>query len=252
MPQVHGACRDTIAHVNNVLTAELNGANDNPLIFSAEDPGLRTELTSSQLTPASRVPESSALSPVLSGGNFHGAPLSVAADFLSIGLCQLANISERRQARLVDPAAHGLPSLPAFLIENGGLNSGFMMVQYTSAALASENKSLAHPASVDTIPTSANTEDHVSMGPIAGRHARAIAANTARILALEALMAAQALDFRLHSTPDAQLGKGNRPAYELVRNRVPFLERDQDFQPYIAAITELVTTGQLASHAEEL
>ena len=137
-------------------------------------------------------------------------------------------------------------SFPPFLIENGGLNSGFMMVQYTSAALASENKSLAHPASVDTIPTSANTEDHVSMGPIAARHARAIVANTARVLALEAMMAAQAIDFRLRKDPSARLGAGTRAAYDLIRSRIPFLERDEDMQPHIASAIALVTSGELA------
>ncbi|MEO5951477.1 MAG: aromatic amino acid lyase, partial [Chloroflexia bacterium] len=178
MPQVHGPARDAAAYVEGVLQVELNSANDNPLIFDNADPSLAN------------------YGSVLSGGNFHGAPLSIAADFLGIAVAGLANISERRQARLVDKAAHG-GLLPAFLTEHGGVNSGFMMAQYTSAALASENKSLAHPASVDTIPTSANAEDHVSMGPIAGRHARAIVANTARVLALEAMMAAQAIDFRL-------------------------------------------------------
>ncbi len=233
MPQVHGPARDTVDYVNNVLTTELNGAEDNPLVFSDEHRAPSTE--SQKDTRCS----------VLSGGNFHGAPVSVAADFLGIGVCQLANISERRQARLVDVSAHG-GLLPPFLIENGGLNSGFMMVQYTSAALASENKSLAHPASVDTIPTSANVEDHVSMGPIAARHARAIVANTARILALEAMMAAQALDFRLRDDPHARMGPGTRAAYEMVREHVPFLEKDEDFQPYIAATEKLVASGGLA------
>lgn len=169
----------------------------------------------------------------------------MAADFLGIALCGLANISERRQARLVDVAAHG-GLFPAFLIEHGGLNNGFMMVQYTSAALASENKSLAHPASVDTIPTSANTEDHVSMGPIAARHARAIVANTARVLALEAMMAAQAIDFRLRKDPSGHLGAGTRAAYGLIRSRIPFLERDEDMQPHIASAIALVTGGELA------
>ncbi len=227
MPQVHGPVRDTVEHVNQVLQAELNGAEDNPLVFGAGDVGHGEGFA------------------VLSGGNFHGAPLSVAADFLGIALCQLANISERRQARLVDVAAHG-GLFPPFLIEHGGLNSGFMMVQYTSAALASENKSLAHPASVDTIPTSANTEDHVSMGPIAARHARAIAANTTRILALEAMMAAQALDFRLRANPQASMGKGTRAAYEMVREHVPYLEKDEFFPPHIAAMEELVSSGRLA------
>ena len=224
MPQVHGPARDAVRYAHDVLTTELNSANDNPLVFGAE---------------------------VLSGGNFHGAPLSVAADFLGIAICQLATISERRQARLVDPAAHG-GLFPAFLIEKGGLNSGFMMVQYTSAALASENKSLAHPASVDSIPTSANVEDHVSMGPVATRHCRAIVTNTAHVLALEALMAAQALDFRLMADPGARMGVGTRAAYELVREHVPFIEKDHDFQPYISAVVELVESGQLARIASTI
>jgi histidine ammonia-lyase len=228
MPQVHGPARDAAAYVHNVLMAELNSANDNPLVFGAGPIGESEQYA------------------VLSGGNFHGAPLSLAADFLGISLCGLANISERRQARMVDTAAHG-GLLPPFLIEHGGLNSGFMMVQYTAAALASENKSLAHPASVDTIPTSANAEDHVSMGPIAARHARAIVANTARILALEAMMAAQAIDFRLRKEPDSRLGAGTRLAYDLIRSRIPFLERDEDMQPHIAAATELVTSGKLGA-----
>jgi len=229
MPQVHGPARDASAYVHNVLLSELNSANDNPLVFGAG--------------PVGESDDSSYA--ILSGGNFHGAPLSVAADFLGIALCGLANISERRQARLVDVSAHG-GLFPAFLIEHGGLNNGFMMVQYTSAALASENKSLAHPASVDTIPTSANTEDHVSMGPIAARHARAIVANTARVLALEAMMAAQAIDFRLRKDPSGRLGAGTRAAYELIRSRIPFLERDEDMQPHIASAIALVTSGELA------
>lgn len=239
MPQVHGPTRDTIAHVNNILTIEMNGANDNPLVFPDEDENITLDGISE------------GQSNILSGGNFHGAPVSVAADFLGIAVAQLANISERRQARLVDVAAHG-GLLPAFLIEHGGLNSGFMMVQYTSAALASENKSLAHPASVDTIPTSANVEDHVSMGPIAGRHARAIVANTARILALEAMMAAQALDFRMRAEPNARMGNGTRAAYHLIRQHVPFLEKDVNFQPHIAAMENLVLSGALANVAKDL
>jgi histidine ammonia-lyase len=230
MPQVHGPVRDAADYVNNVLRAELNGAEDNPLVFGAGVIGEGEEFA------------------ILSGGNFHGAPLSIAADFLGIALCQLANISERRQARLVDISAHG-GLFPAFLIEQGGLNSGFMMVQYTAAALASENKSLAHPASVDTIPTSANTEDHVSMGPVAARHARAIAANTSRVLALEALMAAQALDFRLRAGSQARMGRGTRAAYDLVRERVPFIERDEYMRPHILAVEDLVSSGKLAEVA---
>jgi histidine ammonia-lyase len=224
--------RDAAAYVNNVLLAELNSANDNPLVFGAGPIGESDDYA------------------ILSGGNFHGAPLSLAADFLATSLCGLANISERRQARMVDSAAHG-GLLPSFLIEQGGLNSGFMMVQYTAAALASENKSLAHPASVDTIPTSANTEDHVSMGPIAARHARAIVANTARVLAFEAMMAAQAIDFRLRKEPGARLGTGTRQAYDLIRSRIPFIEHDEYMQPHIAAAVDLVTSRQLAQALAE-
>ena len=227
MPQVHGPVRDAVGYVEGVLGAELNGAEDNPLVFGAGDIGQGEGIA------------------ILSGGNFHGAPLALAADFLGTALCGLANISERRQARLVDVSAHG-GLFPAFLIEHGGLNSGFMLVQYTSAALASENKSLAHPAGVDTIPTAANNEDHVSMGPIAARHARDIAANTTRVLALEAMMAAQALDFRLKANPTARMGRGTQAAYELIRERVPFLHKDEYIAPHIEAMEELVRSGRFA------
>lgn len=237
MPQVHGPARDAAAYVEGVLQTELNSANDNPLVFGGEFAD-----DADDSAPGARYS-------VLSGGNFHGAPLSVAADFLGIAVCGLANISERRQARLTDKAAHG-GLLPAFLTEHGGVNSGFMMAQYTSAALASENKSLAHPASVDTIPTSANAEDHVSMGPIAGRHARAIVANTARVLALEAIMAAQAIDFRLKADPHARMGAGTRAAYEAIRAYVPFMDRDANMGPFIAAAESLVLSGGLAKALE--
>ncbi|HST05677.1 MAG TPA: histidine ammonia-lyase [Chloroflexia bacterium] len=248
-PQVHGPVRDASAYVDNVLSIELNSANDNPLIF----PGDRDEGSGVSSIGSSLIPNPSPLSPsyaVLSGGNFHGAPLSLAADFLATAVCSLANISERRQALLLDTKANnGL--LPPFLTPNGGLNSGFMIAQYTSASLASENKSLAHPASVDTIPTSANTEDHVSMGPIAARHARAIAANTARVLAIEVLLAAQAIDLRLqahsHSHSHARLGHGSQAAYDLIRAHIPFLAIDAPIYPYIAAAESLVLSGQFAA-----
>lgn len=230
MPQVHGPARDASSYVQGVLSIELNSANDNPLIFGENG------ATDDDPAPAYSV---------LSGGNFHGAPLSVAADFLGIALCGLANISERRQALLVDTKANG-GLLPPFLTLHGGLNSGFMMAQYTSASLASENKSLAHPASVDTIPTSANAEDHVSMGPIAARHARAIVTNTARVLAIEAMMSAQALDLRLQSDPHAVMGAGTRVAYDLVRAHVPFLDKDAPMHRYIAACEQLVLGSHLA------
>jgi histidine ammonia-lyase len=239
IPQVHGAARDTVGYVRSLLLIELNSANDNPLIFG-----------SSELLDESQLKTQNAelrTDDVLSGGNFHGAPLSVAADILSIGVCQLANISERRQARLLDPAANA-KLLPPFLTPHGGLNSGFMMLQYTAAALASENKSLAHPSSIDTIPTSNGWEDLNSMGPIAARHARAIVANTARILALEALCAAQALDLRLRNDqPNAHLGRGTRAAYDLIRSHIPFIERDEDIRPHIAGAEHLVFSGQLAA-----
>ncbi len=243
MPQVHGPARDAAAYVQNVLNIELNSANDNPLIFDANT---EYQVPSTELNKDDSHSALGTQYSVLSGGNFHGAPLSLASDFLATALSSLANISERRQARLVDTAAHG-GLLPAFLTPHGGLNSGFMMVQYTSAALASENKSLAHPASVDSIPTSANSEDHVSMGPIAARHARSIAANTATVLALEAIMAAQAIDFRLKADPHAHLGVGTRAAYETIRAHIPFLQKDQDMRPLISSALSLVLSGSLSS-----
>ncbi|MCY0899067.1 MAG: histidine ammonia-lyase [Firmicutes bacterium] len=166
MPQVHGASRDGLAHVLEVLTREINSVTDNPLLFLETDE-------------------------VLSAGNFHGQPLALALDYLGIALAEWANISERRIERLVNPALSGLP---AFLVRQGGLNSGLMLAQYTAASLVSENKVWAHPASVDSIPTSANQEDHVSMGTTAGRKALMIADNLRRVLAIELICAAQAAD----------------------------------------------------------
>jgi histidine ammonia-lyase len=229
MAQVHGPAREVLAYVQGVVENELNAGVDNPLVFGAGPVGADEEAA------------------VLSGGNFHGAPVAVAADVLGIPIAGLASISERRQARLVDVHAHG-GLLPPFLIEDGGLNTGFMITQYTAAALVSENKSLAHPASVDSIPTSANQEDHVSMGPIAARHARAIVANTATVLALEWLTAAQAIDCRLRRAGrPLRLGRGTAAAYALLRTAVPYLERDTIFTPHIAAATDLLTSGRLAA-----
>ena len=229
MAQVHGPAREVLAYVQGVVENELNAGVDNPLVFGAGLVGADEETA------------------ILSGGNFHGAPVAVAADILGIPIAGLASISERRQARLVDVHAHG-GLLPPFLIEEGGLNTGFMITQYTAAALVSENKSLAHPASVDSIPTSANQEDHVSMGPIAARHARAIVANTATVLALEWLTAAQAIDCRLRAAGrPLRLGRGTAAAYALLRTAVPYLERDTIFTPAIAAATDLLTSGRLAA-----
>jgi histidine ammonia-lyase len=224
IPQVHGAVRDAIAYARWVIEIELNSVTDNPLIFVDE--------TSEEVT-------------VLSGGNFHGEPLAIAMDYLGMAMTEMGNISERRIMRLTDEASNA-HVLPAFLTQHGGLNSGFMITQYTAAALATENKVLAHPASVDTIPTSANVEDHVSMGCTAALQARQIINNVEYILAIELMAAAQGIDFRrqvLGST--AQLGRGTQPAYELIRKHVPFLEKDAIMYPYIEAVRTLVATGQL-------
>jgi len=219
IPQVHGAVRDAILYARWVLSIELNAATDNPLIFFDEETGEAT---------------------VLSGGNFHGEPLAIAMDYLALALTELGNISERRLTRLTDECSNQ-ETLPAFLIKHGGLNSGFMLTQYTAAALASENKVLAHPASIDTVPTSANTEDHVSMGATAARQARQIAGNVERILALELFAAAQGIDFRREALgPKARLGQGTAPAYALIRRHVPFLAQDAVMYPHIEAVRELV------------
>ena len=225
IPQVHGAVRDAILYARWVLSIELNSATDNPLIFFDEATGQAE---------------------VISGGNFHGEPLAIAMDYLALALTELGNISERRLSRLTDECSNR-ETLPAFLIKHGGLNSGFMLTQYTAAALASENKVLAHPASVDTIPTSANTEDHVSMGAAAARQARQIADNVERILALELLAGAQGIDFRREALgPEARLGQGTAPAYELIRRHAPFLAQDAVMYPHIEAVRQLVASGELA------
>lgn len=226
MPQVHGAVRDTVEYVGQVLERELNAAVDNPLIFWEDDAPI-----------------------ALSGGNFHGEPVALAADYLATAIAELGNISERRIARLIDPSLN--EGLPAFLVREGGLNSGFMLPQYTAAALASENKVLAHPASVDTIPTSANTEDHVSMGTIAARQALEIVQNVANILAIELIAAVQGIDFRREER-DLQLGKGTAAAYRIIRERVPFLEKDTIMYHYIQAIHEIVTNGELVAGVHQM
>ncbi|MCK4299666.1 MAG: aromatic amino acid lyase, partial [Planctomycetes bacterium] len=211
IPQVHGGVRAAVSHARQVIETELNSATDNPLIFF-EDDGRAV---------------------CLSGGNFHGEPLALVMDYLAIALTELGNISERRLARLLDeggkPRSSNQGTLPAFLTKRGGLNSGFMMTQYTAAALASENKVLAHPASADTIPSSANIEDHVSMG----------------------CTAAQGIDLRREMLGgDPQLGKGTAVAHQLIRQRVPFLERDVVMYPHIEAVRELVRSGELARAVE--
>lgn len=229
IPQVHGAARDAIAYARWVMTIELNSATDNPLIFFDENEKAT----------------------VLSGGNFHGEPLAIAMDYLAFALAELGNISERRIARLVDADSNG-HILPPFLIGDGGVNSGFMLIQYTAAALASENKVLSHPSSVDSIPTSANIEDHVSMGPAAARQAREIAANVETILAMELLSAAQGVDFRRQALgPAAIMGKGTAPAWALIRRHVPFIAKDEALYPHIEAMRALVGDGSLLRAVEE-
>jgi histidine ammonia-lyase len=181
---------------------------------------------------------------VLSGGNFHGQPVAVALDALATAVVPLASIAERRLYRLLDPTRNN--GLPAFLVADSGLNSGFMLVQYTAASLVSECKSLAHPASVDSIGSSAGQEDHVSMGMTAARHAREVVSNAEVVIALEALVAAQALDLRAPLEPAA----GTGAARDAIRARVAFLNADRELGPDIAATVELVRSGALLESVE--
>ena len=220
IPQVHGAARDAVAYSRWIFSIELNAVTDNPLIFCDGDK-----------------------IDILSGGNFHGEPLAIAMDYLAIAVAEFGNISERRTMRLTDEASN-TQTLPAFLAVNGGLNSGFMILQYTAAALATENKVLAHPASVDTIPTSANVEDHVSMGCTAGVKLRQVAANVEHILAIELMAAAQGIDFRLRVMGEkTRLGKGTQPFYERIRSTVPFIEEDTVLTGYLADVHKIVANG---------
>lgn len=229
VPQVHGAVRDAIAYAQWVINIELNAVNDNPLIFVDDETGAVD---------------------VISAGNFHGEPIALAMDYAALALTDLGNMSERRAARLVDADSNG-GVLPMFLTERGGLESGFMMAHYTAAALASENKVLAHPASADTIPTSANTEDHVSMGATAVRHMAQILEHVETIVAIELLCAAQGIDFRrLASRPSAVQGTGTTLAYDLIRQRVPFLREDVVLSPHIEAVRQLVASGTIKQAVE--
>lgn len=219
-PQVHGASWDALEYVKGRVETEMNSVTDNPIIFSDTREGI-------------------------SGGNFHGQPMALAFDFLGIALAELANISERRIESLVNPSISGLP---AFLVENGGLNSGFMIVQYTAAALVSENKVLAHPASVDSIPSSGNQEDHVSMGTIAARKAGEIMGNLRRVIAMELMCACQAIDLR---DGKDSLGIGTRAAYEAVRSVCPMLKEDRPLYEDINRCEDLLQGGILLSAVRE-
>jgi histidine ammonia-lyase len=211
-PQVHGASKDAVKYVKERVEIEMNSVTDNPIILENGD--------------------------VISGGNFHGQPMAISFDFLGIAVAELANISERRLERLIN---YQLNDLPAFLVKKGGLNSGFMITQYAAASLVSENKVLAHPASVDSIPSSANQEDHVSMGTIAARKSRQILDNVKRVLATEIMAACQAIDFR----KDFILGKGTAPAYKVVREVVDFIKEDKVMYIELDKVTDIITSGRL-------
>ena len=218
--QVHGACREALRFVRDTVLVEANSATDNPMVFA--DTG-----------------------DIVSCGNFHGAPIAIAADLLSAALVPLATISERRTDRLVDPTLSGLP---AFLTRDGGLKSGYMMAQVTAAAVASEMKTLAHPAGVDTIPTSANKEDHVSMSMTAALKAEVSVSRAREVIAIEILCACQAIDLLapLASSPALQR------VHQLVRSRVPMLDDDRAPAPDIVAIAQLIATNALEEACGEL
>ena len=239
VPQVHGAVRDALDYLRRVLDIEMNSATDNPLVFA--EGGVTS--SDARATGGGRV---------ISGGNFHGEPIALALDFAKLAIAELGAISERRIALLVDERLNG--GLPAFLTGAGasGVDSGMMVYQYTAAALASENKVLAHPASVDSIPTSANQEDHVSMGPIAARHARRVLEAVERIVAIEVVAAAQGLDLRLAQPQRAgnEPGAGVRDAHRLVRAVVAHLDGDREPAADLGAATALVSSGTLAALAE--
>ena len=219
-PQVHGASKDALRYVKHVVETEMNASTNNPLIF----------------------PESQEF---LMGGNFHGQPVALAMDFLGMAISELANISERRVERLVNPQLSGLP---AFLVSDGGLNSGFMIAQYTAAALVSENKTLCHPACVDSIPTSANKEDHVSMGTISARKCREIVRNSETVVAIELLCAAQALDLFTNMKP----GEGTLAAYRAIRDAIPHLDKDRVLSNDIQAVMDLLKSGKLVQEVEKV
>ncbi len=207
-PQVHGASKDAINFVKEKIEIEMNSVTDNPIIFNDTQEGI-------------------------SGGNFHGQPVALAFDFMSIALSEIANISERRIERLVNPALSGLPG---FLVEEGGPNSGFMIVQYSAASLVSENKILSHPASVDSIPSSGNQEDHVSMGTIGARKAREILKNVRRVIAMEMMCACQALDLG----NSFKLGNITEKAYNMIREKVSILRYDRELYEDINKCEQLI------------
>lgn len=231
-PQVVGGVKDTLNFILQTLDKEMNSTNDNPII----------------------IPDLPEKNKAVAGGNFHAQPIAFAADFLSIILCEIGSIAERRIYRMSDKnLSDGLPS---FLMDNSGLESGLMIAQYTAASLVSENKSLAHPASIDSIPTCENQEDHVSMAPIAARKARQILDNVKKVVAIEFLFAAQAIDLRLREidgkdSPDKILGKGTGAAFKLIREHVSFIDQDRPVYAEIEKITDLVENGRILEVVED-
>ena len=234
-PQVMAGVRDALDYISKILSIEMNSTNDNPIIF----------------------PDSENINKAISGGNFHAQPIAFAADLLAIVLCEVGSISERRIFKMSDKNQnYGLPS---FLIENSGLESGLMLAQYTAASLVSENKSLAHPASIDSIPTCENQEDHVSMAPIAARKARMILENVKKIIAIEYLFATQALDLRFKKIePSGKnldksglLGKGTVIAYQKIREVVPFIKIDRPIYPHLEILQNLIENNMILDEVEK-
>lgn len=213
-PQVHGATLDALNYVKEKVEIEMNAVTDNPIVFT--DAGI-----------------------AISAGNFHGEPLAMPFDYLGIAISEMASISERRLERMVNPALSN--GLPAFLINGSGMNSGFMIVQYSAASLVSENKVLAHPASVDSIPSSANQEDHVSMGTIASRKATSILKNSTQVIAMEIFTACQAIDLR----DNTSLGKMTKKAYNKIREYVPFIDKDEIMYHHIHTVNDLIESDEL-------
>jgi histidine ammonia-lyase len=243
MPQVHGAVRDSLAHCREVMEIEVNSAVDNPLVFlksahaGADAPS--TSLRTGHVRPAERS-SASLDADVISGGNFHGQPLAFVLDFLGIALSALAGISERRLERLVNPALN--EGLPPFLAPGAGLNSGFMMAQVAAASLVSENKVLAHPASVDSITTSGNKEDYVSMGMTAALKLKRIVENSRNAMAIEAMAAAQALDF----LAPLKTSKRGQMAHAAIRSVCATMDKDRVMYQDFARIAELIASGKVA------
>ncbi|RMG68155.1 MAG: histidine ammonia-lyase [Calditrichaeota bacterium] len=231
-PQVMAGVRDTLQFVQHTLAIEMNSTNDNPIIFSEAEGG----------------------GEAISGGNFHAQPIAFAADYLTIALAEIGSIAERRVFRLSDKNLN--EGLPSFLARQSGLESGLMIAQYTAASLVAENRTLCYPASVQSIPTCENQEDHVSMAPVAGRKARQVLQNVQKIVAIELLYAAQALDLRARQqgaqTPLELVGTGTARAYQKVRSVVPFLEQDRPLSPDILLLQELVASGGLVQAVEEV